>query len=49
MQQTHFQMLQIQIHKEDFKHKITIEVNLKMRTTGWERCHLKEGKNVGGK
>ena len=48
MQQAHFQMLQIQIHK-DFKHKIMTEVNIKMRTTGWERCHLKERKNVGGK
>jgi len=25
------------------------QVNIKMRTTGWERCHLKERKNVGGK
>jgi len=43
MQQAHFQMSQRQIHK-DFKNKIMTEVNIKIITTGWERCHLTDRK-----
>jgi len=42
-------MPQRQIHKEDFKNKIMTEVDIKIITTGWERCHLTDRKNVGGK